>query len=107
MIADVFEVLPRRHRGEPTSDFANIPICPVGVHTVFVDMPIVGRCDDTAVGLRCTTRDRMCLERIQPDSVLRTVWFTESIREINSGTVVERSFQLIREHPFPADLFSH
>ena len=92
MVADVFEVLPRRHSGEPTSRFANIPICPVSIHTVFVDMPIVGRRDDTTVGLRRTTSDRMCLERIQPYGVLRTMWFAESVSEIDSRTVVERGF---------------
>ena len=92
VIADIFEMLPCWHGGEPAPCFPDIPVCPIRIRALFMDVPIVGRCDDAAVRMGCTASDCMCLQRIQSDRILRSMRFAESVGKIDRGTFVERCF---------------
>ena len=71
-----------------------------------MDVPIVRRRDNATMLLRRATADRVRLERVESQRILRPMWLTKAISKVNNGTRRQRGFELIGEHALPTD-FGH
>jgi hypothetical protein len=77
---------------------------PGGVQANLVNVPVVWRGHDPAVVPGGLAGDGVRLEFIQPQRVVRPVWFTQPVSEIHHRAGLKSLFQLIREHALPAHL---
>ena len=84
-------------------DLSDGAVRPMRVSAQFVDMPVVRRRGDPSVFPRRFAYDRMRLQRVQPDGVLRSVRLAQPVGEIENRAVLKGGFQFIGEHALPSD----
>jgi len=85
VIADVFEIDPRGHGGEPRACFADFLVGPGGVEAGFVTVPVLGWGDDASKCLGGAAEGGVGPEGVHSDCVLGAVRFTQAVGQVGDG----------------------
>ena len=104
VIADVLEVDPGRHRGQPGTGVADLPLPPDRIAADLMDVPGVRWRHDATVLAGGAHQQCVGLEGIEAEGAVGTMGLAEAVAKPYGRTGGEGRFELIREHPFPACL---